>query len=169
MILFHGTSVAFDTIDLSKTRRYKDFGRGFYATQLEDQARQWAVAMKERSASQNALVQCYEFEESKLAESRFLRFDEPSIEWAYFVMNNRNPRFTDFQNPLNNHLNQYDIVEGPVANDRIAVILDQFLVDLISGNALADALRYRELNHQISFHTSAAIGFLEKIDERPVR
>jgi hypothetical protein len=169
MILYHGTYSSFDVIDLLKGRKFKDFGRGFYTTQLEEQARQWAVVMRERFASQSAIVQRYEFDESGLTKLQTLRFDEPSIEWAHFVMNNRNPRFVDFQDPLNNHLSQYDIVEGPVANDRIAVILDQFLVDLISGNALVDALQYKDLNHQISFHTLAAVEFLEKRDEYSVR
>jgi hypothetical protein len=168
MILYHGTYASFDAIELAKGRQFKDFGRGYYTTRLKGQAERWALAMKERFASPNALVQCYEFNDSKLAGLRVLRFDQPTIEWAQFVMNNRNPRYSDYENPLNNHHNQYDIVEGPVANDRIAVILDQFLVDLISDNALVDALRYRELNHQISFHTPASIGLLEKIDEYPV-
>jgi hypothetical protein len=165
MILYHGTFTSFDAVDLAKGRRFKDFGKGFYTTRLESQAKQWAIAMKERFASEQAIVQSYELDETGLAELRVLRFKQPTVEWAQFVMNNRNPRFDDFSNKLNNHHCQYDVVEGPVANDRIAVVLDQFLLNLVSGNALAEALRYRELNHQVSFHTLAAIRLLEKIDE----
>ncbi|MCI7090294.1 MAG: DUF3990 domain-containing protein [Prevotella sp.] len=32
--LFHGTNVSFDTIELSRCRPYKDFGKGFYLTDV---------------------------------------------------------------------------------------------------------------------------------------
>lgn len=32
MILYHGTNIGFDKIDLSKSRKGKDFGLGFYLT-----------------------------------------------------------------------------------------------------------------------------------------
>jgi len=34
MILYHGTNIDFDTIDISKSSPYKDFGRGFYLTDI---------------------------------------------------------------------------------------------------------------------------------------
>lgn len=43
MILYHGTYQQFDSIDLEKCRPFKDFGRGFYLTDLEDQAMKMAV------------------------------------------------------------------------------------------------------------------------------
>ncbi len=38
MILYHGTNQDFDVIDLEKSNPYKDFGRGFYLTNLRHQA-----------------------------------------------------------------------------------------------------------------------------------
>lgn len=32
MILYHGTNVEFDVIDLAKSKPNKDFGQGFYLT-----------------------------------------------------------------------------------------------------------------------------------------
>ena len=32
MILYHGTFMEFQTIELGKCRPYKDFGKGFYLT-----------------------------------------------------------------------------------------------------------------------------------------
>ena len=43
MILYHGTYIFFDSIDLDKCRPFKDFGKGFYLTDLEDQAMKMAV------------------------------------------------------------------------------------------------------------------------------
>ncbi len=168
MILYHGTYIRFDTIELAKCRRFKDFGQGFYATQLESQARQWAAAMQERFAAREAVVLSFEFDEKLADKLNIFTFPEPTIEWANFVMNNRNPKYDTYESPLNNHKNQYDIVEGPVANDRIAVVLDQYLAKLLSGDALAEALKYRELNHQMSFHTLAAVQTLKKVGEHAI-
>lgn len=38
MILYHGTNVDFDEIEIKKTRNYKDFGQGFYLTDIRSQA-----------------------------------------------------------------------------------------------------------------------------------
>ena len=42
MILFHGSNIEINRIDLAKCRPYKDFGRGFYLTELQDQAMRMA-------------------------------------------------------------------------------------------------------------------------------
>ena len=41
--LFHGTNVSFDTIELSRCRPYKDFGKGFYLTDIRSQAEEMAI------------------------------------------------------------------------------------------------------------------------------
>ncbi|MCL2443512.1 MAG: DUF3990 domain-containing protein [Treponema sp.] len=38
MILFHGSNMEIDKINLNKCRPYKDFGRGFYTTPIREQA-----------------------------------------------------------------------------------------------------------------------------------
>lgn len=38
MRLFHGTNVDFDKIDFSKSNPWKDFGKGFYLTDIYEQA-----------------------------------------------------------------------------------------------------------------------------------
>lgn len=42
MILYHGTNLVIDQIDLSVYRPNKDFGKGFYLTTIEDQAQKMA-------------------------------------------------------------------------------------------------------------------------------
>ena len=39
MILYHGSNLPIDSIDLSQGKKFKDFGQGFYTTHLKDQAR----------------------------------------------------------------------------------------------------------------------------------
>lgn len=38
MILYHGSNMVIDEIDLNKCRPYKDFGQGFYCTEIKEQA-----------------------------------------------------------------------------------------------------------------------------------
>lgn len=43
MILYHGTNIDIQSIDLEQCMPYKDFGRGFYLTDLEQQAKDMAL------------------------------------------------------------------------------------------------------------------------------
>ena len=43
MILYHGSNVKIDSIDLSKSMRGKDFGQGFYLSADKKQAEEMAV------------------------------------------------------------------------------------------------------------------------------
>ncbi len=38
MILYHGTNIDFESIDITKSKPNKDFGQGFYLTQNYSQA-----------------------------------------------------------------------------------------------------------------------------------
>jgi len=169
MILYHGSHSYFEKIDLSKGRKFKDFGQGFYTTKIENQAREWAKNMSARFGITYGFVSVYNCDESLFKNYKFLKFDEPTEEWAYFIMNNRNSEFIDFDKQINNQKNQFDIVEGPVANDNIAVVLDQFMMNMRSGTALVEALEYKNLNHQISFHTIESIALLNKVEHYEVR
>ena len=168
MILYHGSYTFFDKIDLNKGRKYKDFGQGFYTTKIESQARQWAKNMSARFGLAFGFVSVYNCDENLFESLKYLKFDEPTEEWAYFIMNNRNNEFAGTAQ-INNQKNQFDIVEGPVANDTIAVVLDQFMMNMKSGTALVEALEYKNLNHQISFHTEKGISLLKKVEHCEVR
>jgi len=169
MILYHGSFSHFEKINLDKGRRFKDFGQGFYTIKIESQAKQWAKNMAARFGVSVGFVSIYECDENLFTNLKYLFFDGPTEEWAYFIMNNRNSDFMDIDNQLNNHNKQFDIVEGPVANDNIAVVLDQFMMNMKSGTALVEALEHKNLNHQISFHTEKGISLLKKINHYDIR
>ena len=65
MILYHGTNVDFEQIDLAKSNRFKDFGQGFYLTDIRLQAVELAEKRAERDGGL-AIVQEYEFDEDLL-------------------------------------------------------------------------------------------------------
>ena len=43
MRLYHGSNIAIDNINLAMCRPYKDFGQGFYLTDIEEQAQKMAA------------------------------------------------------------------------------------------------------------------------------
>lgn len=65
MILYHGTNVDFDEIEIKKTRNYKDFGQGFYLTDIRSQAEELA-AKRALMFGGTPIVQKYEFDEQLL-------------------------------------------------------------------------------------------------------
>jgi hypothetical protein len=164
MILYHGSNIEIDTIDLGKCRPCKDFGKGFYTSPVLEQA--WTMAKRTVRINKEGspCVTAFSFDDHFLSDTalRVKQFTDPDNEWARFVINNRNRKFQDIQSPDCNTDNKYDIVIGPVANDDIAALIDVFLTGLISNDALAKELAFRDLSAQVSFHTEKSIAGLRK-------
>jgi hypothetical protein len=163
MILFHGSNLEIGPIDLNHCKPYKDFGRGFYTTEFEEQARYMAKRAVRLSGGKPCItkfnVDDAEFENCAI---RKRRFDSPTNEWALFVINNRNRNFTDTASLDCNSDNKYGIVIGPVANDDIRLLFDLFENEIITIDILTKRLEYKELTSQISFHTDGAVNLLKK-------
>jgi hypothetical protein len=164
MILYHGSNIEIETIDLSKCRPFKDFGKGFYTTLLLKQA--WAMARRTVKLYSEGTPCITEFflDSAVLEDSRFSikRFDKPDLEWARFVINNRNHNFSDTSDSECNTDGKYDVVTGPVANDDITALMNIYLAGILSNEALTKELTYRELSDQISFHTVRTVTCLRK-------
>lgn len=109
MKLFHGSNMKVEVIDLAKSRPAKDFGRAFYLSAEEQQAKEMAQ-FKVEAFGGDVVVNCFEFDDSTLDGLKFLCFEEYSEEWAKFVLANRKSSDT---------LHDYDVVYGPIANDKI--------------------------------------------------
>ena len=102
------------------------------------------------------VVNKFRFDEVALGNLIVKRFDEPSQEWALFVMSNRSKN--------NIHpIHAYDIVIGPVADDTIATLFRNFDDGIIDLPMLVNGLRYKKISSQYFFHSSAAIKYLKKI------
>ena len=89
--------------------RTLDYGMGFYTTTSQEQAELW-VKRKIGERNEKGIVNIYEFDLSSAEKLNVLRFTEPTEEWLDFVMENRTNK---------DYRHNYDIVYGPVANDRV--------------------------------------------------
>jgi hypothetical protein len=157
MKVYHGSYMEINEIDLSLCEPYRDFGRGFYVTNIRKQAEHWANR-KGRIAKSKGYVTEYNFIESVLEHWKFrvLRFTAYSEEWLDFIVMNRNPN-----SPVPAH--DYDIVEGPVADDKVTLRLDTYLEGALSKEAFLEELKFFKHTHQICFCTHRSLQALERI------
>jgi len=161
MILYHGSNVEVKNIDLSKCRPHKDFGQGFYLTDICEQAENMARRVT-RLYGGSPCVSVFKFDETAFIDKNIncLIFNEPNKDWALFVLNNRNKRFRNISDILCNQDKKYDIVSGPVANDDIALLFRTFSSGLIDIDALIKGLIYKKLTTQLSFHSPISLKYL---------
>ena len=156
MKLYHGTNVDFDKIDVTKSKGFKDFGQGFYLTDIRTQAEDWAKKKAEIFGG-TPVLQEYEFDESALdsSELNVLVFDVPTEEWATFIHKNRS-RKACFHH-------DYDIVVGPIADDGVAYLIGRYDEGTLSIADLVRELEYKKLNRQYFFGTEKAIKLLKRL------
>ncbi len=165
MLLYHGSNTDIKSINLAMCRPYKDFGRGFYLTELKEQAEKMAARVSKIYGGK-PIINVYEIDDSFLNETslNIRKFaDAPSEEWARFVMNNRSRSFTDYTSEECNLDNKYDIVVGPVADDDMAMLFRQYQNELITFENLISGMTFRRTTNQYSFHTDRAIALLRKV------
>lgn len=157
MRLFHGTNIDFLRIDLQKCKPNKDFGRGFYLTDIKRQALDMAVRRCDIEHSGTPVVQEYSFDETllKSGELSVKTFDSVSKEWAEFILSNRQSR--------GRRVHDYDIVVGPVADDGVVFQLNLYQQHLINIDQLVEGLTYRKLNRQYYFGTQRAVEKLTRL------
>ncbi len=156
MILYHGTNMDFEAIDITRSNPYKDFGKGFYLTDIRKQAEELAKK-RSRIFGGKAQVLTYEFGENNFINStlNILTFEHPTKEWADFIYQNRNRNISFKHN--------YDIVIGPIADDGVAYLLSRYEEGSFTLEQLAKELKYKKLNKQFYFGTQRAIDLLKRI------
>lgn len=159
MILYHGSNTIVRQPRIVEPNRTLDYGSGFYTTCAEKQAYDWALR-KLQTSDQCNYVNVYELDEARLKNIKLLCFDGPTEEWIDFVMRNR-------QDETYQH--DYDIVYGPVANDKVYVQFGLYEQGFISKATLLAELKVYKLVDQMLFHTEKALQLLRFIDVKEVR
>lgn len=156
--LYHGSTLDIRKIDLTKSRPNKDFGKGFYLSADEQQA--WRMGeFKALIDGGTPVLNTYMFDEKYLTngELKVVTFGEYSKEWAKFVFENRNNRTGE-------QVHGYDIVYGPIANDRVGLQMGKYEAGDISLDQLLTNLKYMKgITFQYFFGTNRAIEKLHKI------
>ena len=156
--LYHGSNVAIEKIDLSRSKRGKDFGQGFYLNANSDQAMDMATrTTRFLNDVQPTLSCCYfDLDEAVKGGLNIKIFPDYSEEWAEFVVMNR-------RNNSETPAHPYDIVIGPIADDTVGVQIRRFIMGYMSASKLVEELKFMG-DHAIQyfFGTQKAVGFLKR-------
>ena len=150
LILYHGSNRNFNTIDLSKSKDKRDFGKGFYTTILCEQAEDWAKTLFDRYKGDGIFI--YEIELELTGDLLIKNYDGLSEEWLLMVQKNRS---------LGGIQHKFDIVQGPVANDKTARAIALYIAGIIDANETIKRLQYSRVNNQVSLHTPAALSHVK--------
>ncbi len=155
MIVFHGSDTIVDMPRILESIRPLDFGGGFYVTTSEAQAGAWALKVSYRNNNNYRCVNRYEFDfEKAVSELTVIRFESADERWLDFICDNRSGKYTG----------EYDIVIGPVADDRVyRVVVEYENGDLDKETALKN-LKTEALCDQILFHTERSLEYLRYLD-----
>lgn len=156
MKVYHGSYTAIHEIDLTRCEPKRDFGQGFYVTKLREQAEIFAVRKGNRRRTESIITE-FEFDEDVYEDNNFkmLVFSDYNSDWFDFVIKNRKSRKIT---------HDYDIVEGPVADDKIQMRIQSFLDGVITKEDFFNQLIHPVPSHQICFCTVNSLKVLKRTD-----
>lgn len=140
--IYHGSNVEVAKPRILQNGFYKDFGYGFYCTNIEKQAKRWAITRKGDS-----VVNRYMYTPN--SNLKVLSFGEMSDEWLDFVVACRKGIDHD-----------YDIVEGPMADDQIWNYVEGFISGKVPRDVFWGLVKFSYPTHQIVFCTEEALKTL---------
>ena len=141
MEVYHGGYCRIDKPEIIDQKYAKDFGTGFYCTNLKEQAIRWAGRYN------TPAVSIYNFEQDK--NLNILCFSEMTEEWLDFVVKCRSGIKHD-----------YDIVIGAMANDQIYNYISDYINGILTREQFWVLAKFKHPTHQINFCTSEALKCL---------
>lgn len=121
-------------------RAQLDFGRGFYVTNIKEQACAWARRMS-IIRPKEGIVNVYELDYNKaIANYRFQRFESYDMGWLQFIVANRKREIID---------NPADMIEGGVANNRVIDTVEAYISGLMPMKTALGRLALHAPNNQL--------------------
>lgn len=155
MKLYHGSLEIVMIPEIRVPSRTLDYGNGFYTTTSFEQAEAWTRRRMKEEQRQRGCVNIYDYNPDAAKTLNTIFFSAPTEEWLDFVMQNRTEK--DFHHA-------YDIVYGPVANDKVYAAFALYEGGVLGKQELIAELRTYKLVDQYLFHTEAALKTLTFIE-----
>lgn len=137
MEVYHASMVRVEHPDVFHSRKFLDFGQGFYVTTLKDQAIKYAQRFTRRG--KDAWLNIYELDEAFKSSFVIKEFDRYDAEWLDFVVACRK----------GNVIGDYDIVRGGIANDKVFRTVDLFFAGDITKEEALRRLLFELPNDQL--------------------
>lgn len=158
MELYHGSIDRVESPEIRMPNRTLDYGAGFYLTSSRQQAESW-VRRKFKGDIVRGWLNVYDYDTEIEAELSVLSFDKPDEQWLDFVMANRMDK---------EFVHEYDIVKGPVANDRVYASFALYEAGILGKDALIAELKAYKLVNQILLHSEAALMTIRFINAEEI-
>ena len=138
--LYHAATEAITKPLCSVGRKNLDFGPGFYLTDVYDQAVMWAKR-RATERQQPAILNVYMLNRQEMfKEARVKSFENYDKDWLNFIIACRKGETV---------WEEFDYIEGGVANDRVIDTVNLYINGLISEEGALKRLRYLKPNNQI--------------------
>lgn len=152
-IVYHGSSLEVKDPKILITKKSKDFGYGFYVTNIENQAKRWAL--RNLSFGRNAVVTKFYLNVNSSLNIKV--FKEVDDEWVDFIANCRS-----------NVPHNYDIVEGPMVDDKVFNFALMYLRGQLPKQIFVEYCKFYYHTHQICFCSDRALKCLKFIESYEV-
>lgn len=140
LTVYHGATEEICSPICAFGRPRLDFGKGFYVTDLKEQAVRWAQTLADKRGSRPFLNIYHLNREAFLAECRYKIFTSYDAEWLEFIVANRQGK---------NLAAAYDYIEGGIANDRVIDTINLYIQGLIDSQTALQQLAFYKPNNQI--------------------
>ncbi|MBE6813157.1 MAG: DUF3990 domain-containing protein [Ruminococcaceae bacterium] len=164
MTVYHGSRQIVENPTFGKGKKNNDFGFGFYCTQNEDLAKEWAV-----SSLHNGFANRYSLDTEHLTVLNLNSSDYTILNWIAVLVEHR---LFAIKTPVANrakrylidnfgiNVNAYDIITGYRADDSYFDYAEAFLNNSITVEQLARAMQLGKLGEQIVVKSQFAFSKL---------
>lgn len=154
MKLYHGSTAIVDKPFVSYGRDNLDFGKGFYTTNMQSQAEKWVQRFI--SLGKKGIINIYNFDDTDIEQKyRYKKFPEYNEEWLDFILACRDGS-KEYQN--------YDIIEGGIADDKVFNTVELYFTGLIDKSAALQRLKFEKPNNQICFINQQVVDNLLRFE-----
>ena len=144
MLIYHASDVIVDKPDTVHSRSNLDFGKGFYATVIKEQAERYAQRFILRN--RKGILNVYEYTPDENLNIK--SFESYDSEWLDFVAACRMGEDV---------YKQFDVICGGIANDRVFNTLDLYFSNQMTKEEALKRLIFEKPNQQLCFTNQVTI------------
>ncbi len=164
-IIWHGSPTIIEKPIFGYGKENNDYGLGFYCTESEELAKEWAC----QKPSKDGYANCYELNTADLSFLDLSGGDFTTLNWLAILANNREFNVSaevakQGRSYLLKHflpdIQNYDVIKGYRADDAYFSFARAFVNNLISLKQLSQAMKLGKLGEQIVLKTEKAFNAL---------
>ena len=171
MTLYHGSDHIIEVPQVNGSKKYNDYGSGFYTTESLELAKEWAC-----SRHTDGYANQYEFDPTGL---RILNLNDPEytiLNWLALLARYRSYwQKGSISEDAKNYLQEnffvdpepYDVIKGYRADDSYFTFAQDFVSGVISYEKLSRAMHLGSLGEQIVLKSPKAFSRIHFVEAKP--